>query len=72
MRDKTGILSYIHCRRCVEAGLRPHIDAGLLSPNVLRVWCKIHKMVVVDFVLADPMPVRCDVCGEPITEGHVH
>lgn len=69
---KSGILSFIHCRRCAESGQRPHIEAGLISPSVLRIWCRTHDALIVDLALAGELPMRCDVCGKPITPDHTH
>lgn len=72
MKRKSNILSFIHCRRCVESKQRPHIEAGLIAPTVLRVWCKTHDTLIVDLALAEPLPLRCDVCGKLITADHTH
>lgn len=66
------IKAFVHCRRCVSEHRSSDIDVGLVTSTVLRVWCNRHKILIHDFALATAMPVRCDVCGEEIKEGHKH
>jgi PHP family Zn ribbon phosphoesterase len=68
----SGILSFTACRRCVTANRRYKLHVGLIGPTMLRVWCATCDTKVFDFELANAMPIRCDACGEQVTEGHKH
>jgi ribosomal protein S27E len=71
----SGIISYVFCRHCFEAeAKRIKLKIGLQNSSTLRVWCDVCESIVADFPLAWEFPLRCDICGEPITTGqpHVH
>jgi hypothetical protein len=70
--SESGILAFLACRRCVTSQRRYKLSVGLIAPTVVRVWCATCNTKVVDLTLAEPMAVRCDSCGTPITEGHKH
>ena len=67
-----GILSFIHCAACVDKRKPSRITAGLTDPLTLRIWCKRCDRLIVDFMLAEPIEPRCDVCGEVIGPNHTH
>jgi hypothetical protein len=68
----SGILSYMRCRKCVSTGRKDRLSAGLVDPTTMRLWCSTCESKVADFPLAIRIEPRCDICGEPIREGHVH
>jgi PHP family Zn ribbon phosphoesterase len=68
----SDILSFVACRRCLTAHRPSKLSVGLIAPTMLRVWCATCSSKVVDFELAEAMELRCDGCGELITEGHKH
>lgn len=69
----SGILAYIHCRRCVTLNQKKNrLEVGLLSPTILRVWCSACELPVGDFTLAVPLQPRCDICGELAGPNHTH
>jgi hypothetical protein len=70
--SESRILSYFGCRRCIESQRRYKLSVGLIEPTTARVWCATCNTMVIDLALLEPMPIRCDVCGEAVTEGHRH
>lgn len=68
----SGIASFFECRSCVSTGQRSRLHVGLTNELTLRVWCANCDRLVADLELAHPMPLRCDVCGGPMTKEHRH
>lgn len=54
--DRSGITMFMHCRRCAleerPKGESPmsyaRIQAGVVRPGLIRVWCNRHNMLVCD------------------------
>lgn len=72
MTSSSGIVSFVHCRDCTIAGSPSRLEVGLVDQKTLRVWCKTCDHKLADLPLAQPMALRCDICGGPITKGHKH
>jgi hypothetical protein len=70
--DQSRIRSFITCAQCHTEGHSPRIWTGFTDEWTIRVWCPRHRKLVADFTLATKRQLRCDVCGEQITEGHRH
>jgi hypothetical protein len=71
-REQSGIQAFVECGKCIEASRRSKLYLGLIDEETLRVWCVACNTRVVDLKLARPVALRCDICGEPLTEGHRH
>lgn len=59
--NKSGIGMFFHCRQCVmekPKGESPasyaRIQAGIVAPGLIRVWCNRHDMLV------------CDIAGDVV------
>jgi hypothetical protein len=68
----SNIQSIITCKTCYDLNRKARLHVGLTDPMTLRVWCQACDKLVADFKLADSHELRCDVCGEPAGQGHVH
>jgi hypothetical protein len=68
----SGIVSYMHCRRCTEKGRAGRYNVGLVDQWTLRVWCERCQTKVGDFMLMNAIQPRCDVCGEVAGPDHRH
>jgi hypothetical protein len=68
----SGILAFKSCRSCFEAGRRPKTVTGLIAPTTMRIWCAACDRLIIDVELLEPMSMRCDKCGEPVTREHRH
>jgi ribosomal protein S27E len=66
------ILSFIHCKSCIEKRRKDKLEIGLTDPFTLRVWCVRCNKLTADFTMAEPIIPRCDICGEEIGPGHTH
>jgi len=69
----SGIIAFMACVRCAEENGPFRIQAGLINPYTLRLWCRRHDLLIADFTLMTPLVPRCDVCDEEILgPGHTH
>jgi hypothetical protein len=65
MSDRSEIVSFMHCGRCIrERGRAGIYEVGLVDEWTLRVWCSVCDNLVGDFDLANPMEPRCDMHEE--------
>lgn len=72
MSSRSGIIGYIHCKKCEKYRRRSDLDVGVVGPTTLRIWCTTCDQLVGDLQLAEPVPMVCDECGTPLGPNHRH
>ena len=67
MNTKNKIVSFIHCKKCLEEkppGISPReyvqLEVGFTKPG-LQVWCKRHEVNVMDIDFAGAGPFPADI-----------
>lgn len=46
MKDKSGILLYLHCRDCLDQLEPPDVEIGVTQEGDLVIWCARHEKLV--------------------------
>jgi hypothetical protein len=56
------IISFIHCRRCVQERASGRLEIGFTSTG-FQVWCRTHNIEVAHFIDLGELPqVVCELC----------
>lgn len=63
---------YLHCRRCVEEGVRPNIESFVDKNGVLWVWCRNHDIEVYHTrsSVMDVSQMTCGACESTVPHAH--
>lgn len=66
-----NIVSYFHCRKCIEelpkdvsAADYQSIEVGVDAEGTLIIWCKRHDLLIGSFIPEQKLIYRCERCED--------